>query len=447
MTVAPTTAAPPPAPTVPRSTPQVTGPAQITPSPAQPAAASCPAVPARPQPRTDRPTYKLVLDVRLDEGVVVGTQSVRFTPDIDTDRMVFRTWANAPRTAKAGGGIEVGLDGAKQTDPTTLVLMRSIKAGETVEVDLTWQLRLPTSANSDRLSRIGDVVRLGSFFPILAWHPGLGWATEPATSAFAEASLSLPADFDVTIAVPAGLGVLATGVSDKPGHWVASGVPDWAASIGDFKVVTGRAEGDVEVTVGVDRRVGDAPGPYLEKVIAVINDFNKRYGPYPWPSYSLALTPELSGGIEYPMHVMQGAGTLGRTTSHEVAHMWFYGLVASNQGASPWIDEGLATFAEARYENSLAELKAKTIPPDGKGRAGEPMTFWESRQSIYYRSVYTQGGQAVAALGSGDLADCALRQLVARQAYRVTSNRDVLDAFATVTPDAAAILDRFGIRP
>jgi hypothetical protein len=212
-------------------------------------------------------------------------------------------------------------------------------------------------------------------------------------------------------------------------------------------MVTGKAENDVAVTIGVDRRVGDAPEPYLEKVIAVLNDFNRRFGPYPWPSYSLALTPELSGGIEYPMHVMQGPGTLGRTTSHEVAHMWFYGLVASNQGASPWIDEGLATYAEARYENSLEALKATSIPAGGKGRAGEPMTFWESRQSIYYRSVYTQGGQAVAALGSGELVDCALRQLVARSAYRVVGNGEVIDAFSTVAPDAGAVLARYGIRP
>ncbi len=442
----PSTSSTRPAPTVPRSTPQVTGPAQITPSPAQPAAASCPAVPTRQSPRTDRPTYKITLDVRPDDGLVVGSQTVRFTPDIPTDRIVFRLWANAPRITRAGGGIDVGLDGSKQTDPTTLVLKRPVAAGETVELELTWQLRLPTSANNDRISRVGNAVRLGSFFPVLAWHPGIGWATDPPTSAFAEASLSLPSDFDVTVSVPEGLTVLATGVSDKPGHWVASGVPDWAATVGDFRIVTGKADGGVEVTVGVDRRLGDAADPYLTKVVAVLDDFSRRYGAYPWPSYSVALTPELTGGIEYPMHVMQGAGTLGRTTSHEVAHMWFYGLVATNQGSTPWIDEGLATFAEGRFENSLAAIKAKTIPDEGKGHAGEPMTFWESRQSAYYRSVYVQGAQAIAALGSGDLVDCALRQLVARQAYRVTTTGDVLDALSLVAPDAAAVLERYGIR-
>ena len=432
--------------TIASATPRVTGPAQVKPGPAQPPAESCPAVPERTAPRSDRPSYELDVDVRLAEGIVVGSQTVRFTPDVATDRLVFRLWANSPRITRAGGRIEVALDGASQPDPTTLVLPRPLRAGETTEVAMTWQLTLPTSTSNDRIARTGDAVRLGSFFPVLAWHPGLGWATEPPTSGFAEASLSLPSDFDVDVVVPAGSQVLGTGVSDAPGHWIASGVPDWAMSVGDFRIVTGVAEGGVAVTVGVDRQVGDAPGPYLDKVVKVLNDFSRRYGPYPWPSYSLALTPELSGGIEYPMHVMQGPGTLGRTTSHEVAHMWFYGLVATNQGANPWIDEGLATWAEARYEGTVAELKARPIPAEGAGRAGEPMTFWESRQSAYYRSTYVQGAQAVAALGSPDLVDCALRQLVARQAYRVTGNGEVVAALSTVAPDAAAVLGRFGIK-
>ena len=432
--------------TIASATPRVTGPAQVKPGPAQPPADSCPAVPERAAPRSDRPTYDLDVDVRLAEGIVVGSQTVRFTPDVATDRLVFRLWANAPRITRAGGGIEVALDGASQPNPTTLVLMRSLRAGETTEVSMNWQLTLPTSTSNDRIARTGNAVRLGSFFPVLAWHPGLGWATEPPTSGFAESSISLPADFDVTVGVPEGSQVLATGVSDSPGHWVASGVPDWAMSIGDFRVLTGTADGGVAVTVGVDRQVGDAAGPYLEKVVAVLNDFSRRYGPYPWPTYSLALTPELSGGIEYPMHVMQGPGTLGRTTSHEVGHMWFYGLVATNQGATPWIDEGLSTWAEARFEGTVDEIKARPIPAEGAGRAGEPMAYWESRQSAYYRSVYVQGAQAVAALGSPDLVDCALRQLVARYAYRVVGNGEVVAALSVVAPDAGEVLARYGIR-
>lgn len=436
-----------PGPVVASVSPPVTGPAQVHPGPAKPAADSCPAVPERTAPRSDRPSYELTVDVRPDEGIVVGTEQVRFTPDLDVDHLVFRLWANAPRITRAGGKIEVALDGATQPDPTTLVLPRSVKAGKTTEVTMTWQLTLPTGATNDRIARSGSSVRLGSFFPVLAWHPGVGWATEPPTTGFAEASLSLPSDFSVEVKVPDGLQVLATGVPSDGGRWVASGVPDWAMTLGDLRIATGRADGDVVVSVAADRSVGDAPGPYLDKAIKALNDFSRRFGPYPWPSYTVALTPDLSGGIEYPMHVMQGPGTLGRTTSHEIAHMWFYGLVATNQGANPWIDEGLASYAEARFEGTLDDFKARPIPEGGAGHAGEPMTYWEGRQSIYYRSVYVQGAQAVAALGSADLVDCALRQLVARSAYRVVGNGEVIAALAVVAPDAADVLARYGIHP
>jgi hypothetical protein len=437
--------------TVPRVTPPVTGPGRVTPAVAQPASGSCPAVPAREAPRGDRSVYKLAIDVQPDDGVVTGTETVTFTPDRDTDRIVFRLWANSPRIAGAGGKIEAALeDGSptQQPNPTTLVVPGAVKAGQTKRLSLTWTLTLPTSVTNDRVSRTGSAIRLGSFFPILAWHPGLGWATEPPTSGFAESSLTVPSDFDVTMKVPDGLTVLASGAPDGPGHWVASGMGDWAASIGDFRIVTGTADGggvQVPVTVGVDRQVGDAPGPYLDKAIKAIADFGERFGTYPWPEYTLALTPNLAGGIEYPGHVMQGPGTLGRTTSHEIGHQWFYALVPTNQGATPWIDEGLASYAEARFEGSLGSFEGREIPAGGAGHAGEPMTYWESRQSIYYRSVYVQGAVAVAALGPADQVDCALRQLVARQAYRVTGNADVIAALSTVFPTADAVLARYGI--
>jgi hypothetical protein len=75
------------------------------------------------------------------------------------------------------------------------------------------------------------------------------------------------------------------------------------------------------------------------------------------------------------------------------------------------------------------------------------MTYWERRQSSYYRSVYVQGAQALMALGPVDRVDCALRQYVARMAYRVARPTDVLDALSGVFPDARAVFARYGVHP
>ena len=457
----PSTATPPPPPST-AAAPAITTtsrlPGAATPSSAQPApaAASCPAIPNRATPRPDRPRYRLKVDVKPAENMVEGEVAVRFTPDLPTDRLVFRLWANSPRTARAGaridvGGVSVGgrAVGAVLESPTMLVARPgNLVAGQAIDIVVPWRLTLPGPAE-DRISRNGDAIRLGSFFPILAWEPGSGWAVEPATSGFAEASSAITADFDATVTVPAGLDVLATGTSSGPNQWTAAAVPDFAISVGRFTIATATANAPqpVQVTVGVHAGIAESPGAYLSRVVRSLEDLGRRYGAYPWPSYSLAITPALSGGIEYPMHIFQGPGTMSRTTPHEVAHMWFYGLVGSNQGRDPWLDEGLASFAEARLENTLASFRSRSIPPGGKGRVGEPMTFWDSRQSIYYRSVYVQGAQAMAALGDADLVDCALRVYVARNSYRVAHPADLVEAARAVFPNAGEVLAGYGVRP
>ena len=429
----------------------------VTTVPGAPATPTCPAVPARRLPDPDRPTYQL--DVRLDlaRNVVEGRQVVRFTPDLPTDRLVFRLWPNGPRPAAAGARLDVGdvfLGSSapapvERPDATTLVVRLDdpLEAGETIEATVPWTLTLPGPV-SDRISRSGDTVRLGTFHPLLAWEPGVGWATDPATGLFAEATTAPVADYSVGISAPDGITVLANGVQEG-GRWMARAMREVAISFGRFRIVEGTANapGPVHVTVAVEGGMPDDEHAYLRVVTRSLEDFGARFGPYPYERFTLALTPELGGGIEYPGFVHQGTGTIGRTTPHEVGHQWFYGLVGNDQGRDPWIDEGLATWAEARFMGTLADVRSRAIPSAGRGRAGEPMTYWAPRSESYYRSVYVQGAQALDALGDADLVDCALRQLVARDAYGIATNRSVIDALGAVFPDAEAVLARYGIRP
>jgi len=421
----------------------------------------CPTIPARAEPDAARPRYVLRADVRPAEGVVRGEVRVRFTPDRDTDRLVFRLWPNGPRASVGGTRLTTGtvtVDGREAPtdfpDVTTLVVSpgRTLQAGAAVEAAVPWELRVPGPVQ-DRISRDGDAMRLGSFFPILAWEPGVGWSTEPAVAGFAEASTAQTADFDVTVTVPPGYGVLASGVADRPGHWTATAMRDMAMSVGRFETATAtatataRAPEPVAVTVGVHAGVGESPRVYLDRVVASLEDFARRFGPYPWPAFTLAITPALGGGIEYPGHVMQGPETLAGTTSHEVAHQWFYALVGNNQGRDPWLDEGLATWAEVRFEDRLEETRAQRVPAVARGRVDEPMTYWNDHRSAYFDGVYVQGAQALAALGDPDLVDCALRVYVAVNAHRIARPADLVRAASAVLPGATEALAGFGVRP
>lgn len=423
---------------------------------ARPATDTCPAIPGQAPPDPRRPTYDMEVHVLPGLEAVEGRLSVRFRPDLPTDRLVFRLWPNGPRPSGAGGGLDAGpvtLGGTpaatSMPDPTTLVVVlgRELRPGQSIEATVPWRLTLP-GPSSDRIARDGDAVRLGSFFPLLAWEPGVGWALDPATGAFAEASTAPVADFSYSVTVPEGLAVLASGTRDGD-RWTARAVRDVAVSVGRFRTAERVAHipEPVQVTVGVDAAVAEDPEAYLDRVVASLEDFARRFGPYPWPTFSLAVTPGLRGGIEYPGHVMQGPGTLGRTTPHEVGHQWFYALVGNDQGRDPWLDEGLASWAEARFEDRLGAFVALDVPADAVGRTGEPMTYWEQHQDSYYRGVYVQGVQALAALGDPDRVDCALRLYVAAEAHDIARPADLVAALEQVFPDAAATLARFGAVP
>ncbi|MDP8936858.1 MAG: hypothetical protein M3O23_03880, partial [Actinomycetota bacterium] len=417
--------------------------------------AACPPLPPRLAPPADRPRYALRVDVRPRDRVAEGTVEVRFTPDIDTDRLVFRLWPNGPRQAAAGARMETGpvhVDGrevaATLESPTMLVVPVATGAGRTVVASVPWTLTLPGPIR-DRIAVEGDAVRLGSFFPILEWEPGVGWNTRPPTSQFSEASTAPTADFDLTVTTPAGFGVVATGMSDRPGHWTATAVRDVAVAVGRFTVVTGTANAPdpVQVTVGVHAGIDDAPADYLRQSVAVLEDFGRRFGAYPWSTFSVSVTPTLRSGIEYPTHVMHGPDTLGATLTHEIGHQWFYGLVGNNQARDPWLDEGLAMWTEATGQGALARYRARAVPPEVRGRLGEPMTYWDPRSSVFFAGVYLQGLQAVAALGPAELVDCALRVFVAQNAYRIATPGDFFAAAAAVFPGPEATLAQYGLRP
>lgn len=439
------------------ATPSTATRATVAPTTALPRATSpaCPTIPARAQPSPDRPRYALTADVRTAQGVVGGTLQVRFTPDIDTDRLVFRLWPNGTDLAKAGAHIDTGpvtMAGtpvaATLENPTTLVVRPggTLARGRAVDVAMPWTLRLPASSN-DRISVDGDAVRLGSFFPILAWEPGVGWAVDPSTGGFAEDSTAPTADFDLSLTVPPGATAIAGGVNDRPGHWTATAMRDIAVSVGRFTTATGvaNAPDPVRVTVGVQAGTGERPERYRTLAVRVLESYAQRFGPYPWPTFTMAITPDLGGGIEYPGHVMQGPGTLAFITPHEIGHQWFYGLVGNDQGRDPWLDEGLATWAETRFDDTVDELRRALIPPAAKGHVGEPMTYWASHEPAYQDGAYTQGAQVVAALGDPRLVDCALRVYVAQKAYGIARPHDLVAAASTVFPDAEATFARYGI--
>ena len=82
-----------------------------------------------------------------------------------------------------------------------------------------------------------------------------------------------------------------------------------------------------------------------------------KYGRYPYPVLTVVHVPEgavEAGGMEYPTFITTEGAWLTPAavrlpeivTVHELGHQWFYGLVATNEAAWPFLDEGVNQYAE-----------------------------------------------------------------------------------------------------
>lgn len=74
--------------------------------------------------------------------------------------------------------------------------------------------------------------------------------------------------------------------------------------------------------------------------------FNKNIGIYPYKQYSVVQGGD--GGMEYSMLTLVNSGKdfvpLVSVTSHELAHAWFQGILATNEMNHEWMDEGSASY-------------------------------------------------------------------------------------------------------
>jgi hypothetical protein len=282
-------------------------------------------------------------------------------------------------------------------------------------------------------------MRLLSFFPLLAWN-GTDWATEAPIRSDSFWPTSPTADFDVRVAVPARLRVLASGVKLGAGRWHAVAVRDFALAVGAFReqTMTVNAPRPVRVVVGLERGSPYRARDFLLAAAAALRFYSERYGDYPWTTYSLAVMRDFTGlaGTAYPTLGFLGDGSLV-LVPHETAHQWFYSLVGNDQSRDPWLSEGLATWAQTGPEQSLASMLSTPIPAAVTNRIGEPMSYWQAFDFEAIRTgLYVQSVQALAELGNAAEVDCALRRFVVRNAYRTADPRDLLAALQADFPDA-----------
>ncbi len=110
-------------------------------------------------------------------------------------------------------------------------------------------------------------------------------------------------------------------------------------------------------------------------VCTVLDSYQRWYGPYPYGELTVAQAPH-KNAMEYPKLVIippsigKGNPSVKRlnkfkeTVAHEIAHQWFYGVLANNEMAESWLDEGFATFTQVRFMRTVDTIPKKRPPID-----------------------------------------------------------------------------------
>jgi hypothetical protein len=216
----------------------------------------------------------------------------------------------------------------------------------------------------ERTGYYGSFHMVGQWFPKIArLEPDGRWAHFPfyhLTEFYSDFG-----SYDVTLDVPDGYVVGATGTrsSEKSAagrtivRYTQSDVHDFAWTAWD------RFREKKQQTDGVTVRCLYPPGyeavanRELDTVAFGIRSFGKAYGRYPYPVLTVVHPPDgadEAGGMEYPTLITTGGSwysppwvhEIELVTLHEFGHQYFYGLVATNELAWPFLDEGLNSYAE-----------------------------------------------------------------------------------------------------
>jgi hypothetical protein len=409
----------------------------------------CPAERSRPDP--DRPVVSLGFRLEDDGVTVTGTETVVFTPDRRVGELVFRLVPNGPDSAPDGNRLVVDdvrgddvADGryeeAAATDPGGLyvvTLQDDLDAGDSTEVELDFTLTLGRRG-FDRFGTDEGVSWWASGAPLLAWEPGVGWAEDPFVDLGGETATSPAMDTSVTVSAPEDLTVLMTGARAEPSAaqdgrrtWTSTEpvARDVGVAAGLFTTEQATTPDGVAVTVGV-LPGGDLPAAQLaEWTTAAITDLEAHVGPFPYRTLTVALLPDYGGGIEYPSMIFEATPSR-LVLVHEVAHMWFYGMVGNSQFRDPWLDEAFATWAEAVVdEQSAFGYQAALQLP---GEVGGSMADFPD-DGTYFDVVYGKGAAALLAAREAagpEAFDAAIRCYVDANAWSIATPEDVAAALA-----------------
>ncbi len=231
-------------------------------------------------------------------------------------------------------------------------LERSLFPGDSVVLDIGFVTRL--AKVNHRTGVTENTVNLGNFYPSLCGFKEGGFC-ECVYYSDGDPFYSDCADYKMTLTLPKEYEVAATGtLVDERILESKKVLVMEAVSARDFALVLAEEYRSIAAQVGNTKLVyyyyGDENAKEtLQTAEEAFRYFEKSFGDYPYPVYTIAETDFCFGGMEYPCLTMLSADLEGeerqRSIVHETAHQWWGIAVGSDQIENAWQDEGLAEYS------------------------------------------------------------------------------------------------------
>jgi hypothetical protein len=292
-------------------------------------------------------------------------------------------------------GINTSFETDKNIDIIKLLLPHPLPPGQKTVITTPFHVKIPKYFS--RGGHIGHDYYITQWFPKPAVYDSDGWHAMPYLDQ--GEFYSEFGKYDVSITAPSAYVVPATGIlqdektlqelktkgkpsidgSLKTWHYTQQNIHDfaWFASK-DFIVKYDTAVLDTKT---VDLFSYYKPKDTIwQRSVSYLKDGIKRYsrwvGDYPYSVASIVHGSfnESSGGMEYPtislISPQQNAQELDATIVHEAGHNWFYGALANNEREHAWMDEGINTYYQKKYEDqkykTYSYLKSMHLSLNGK---------------------------------------------------------------------------------
>ncbi len=276
-------------------------------------------------------------------------------------------------------------------DIAIILLPKSLNPGEEMIIETPLNLQIPSSFS--RLGHVGTSYQMTQWFPKPAVYDRDGWHPMPYLNQ--GEFYSEFGSYDVSITLPENYVVCATGTlkTDSEYQFLERKIEETKARAQDttrdtsfpessetMKTIRYTAEnchdfgwfadkrfyvekGSVPLSNGkvVDTWVfyTDTEKDLWQDALGYVNRSVRFYsdmvGNYPYP-HATAVQSALSagGGMEYPMITVIGAmgnaHALDGVITHEVGHNWFYGILGFNERDHAWLDEGINSYYDHRYD-------------------------------------------------------------------------------------------------